>query len=50
MKAASNLIAKLKSKKSALVTSVSQLCEAYTDLAYHDVSAHRKVTCESITV
>ena len=45
MKAASNLIAKLKSEKSALVTSVSQLCEAYTDLAYHNMTANRKVTC-----
>ena len=44
--AARNLIAKLRSEKSSLVTTISQLCEAYTDLAYHDVTAFRKQTCE----
>ena len=46
VKAATNLINRLKSKKGALVTAVSQLCEAYTDLAYHDVSAFRKQLCK----
>ena len=42
MKAAQNLIHRLRSEKPSLVQSMERLCEAYIDLAYHDVSSHRK--------
>lgn len=42
MKAARDLIAKLRHVKPALVKSIEQLCDAYIDLAYHDVSSHKK--------
>ena len=42
MKAAKDLIHRLHSEKPSLVHSMELLCEAYIDLAYHDVSAHRK--------
>ena len=38
MKAASALITKLRKQNSALIQSAEQLCDAYMDLAYHDVS------------
>lgn len=43
MKAARNLLAKLRSKKLSLVESVEQLCDAYTDVAYYDVSSYKKL-------
>ena len=42
VKAARDLIHRLHSEKPSLVQSMERLCEAYIDLAYHDVSAHRK--------
>ena len=42
VKAAGNMIKKLRSKKSILVHSVEKLCDAYIDLAYHDVTAYKK--------
>lgn len=42
MKAAGDMIKKLRSEKATLVQSVERLCEAYIDLAYHDVSAFKK--------
>ena len=42
MKAASDLIVQLRSEKPSLVRAVENLCGAYIDLAYHDVTAHRK--------
>ena len=42
MKAARDLIHRLHSEKPSLVHSMELLCEAYIDLAYHDVSVHRK--------
>ena len=42
VKAASDLIVKLRSEKPSLVRAVEDLCGAYIDLAYHDVTAHRK--------
>ena len=43
MKAARHLTAKLQAKKLSLVRSVEQLCDAYIDLAYYDVSAYKKM-------
>lgn len=43
MKAARSLIAKLRSQKPTLVQSVEQLCDAYIDVAYYDVSAFKKM-------
>lgn len=42
MKAAVDVIKKLSSARPSLVRSVERLCEAYIDLAYHDVTAHKK--------
>ena len=42
VKAARDLIHRLHSEKPSLVHAMEQLCEAYIDLAYHDVSTHRK--------
>lgn len=42
MKAARDMIAKLRRQKSSLVKSIEQLCDAYIDLAYYDVSAQKK--------
>ena len=42
VKAASDLIVKLRSERPSLVRAVEDLCGAYIDLAYHDVTAHRK--------
>ena len=42
MKAAVGLIVKLRSEKPSLVSAMEKLCEAYIDLAYHDVTAYRK--------
>ena len=42
VKAASDLIVKLRSEKPSLVCAVEDLCGAYIDLAYHDVTAHKK--------
>ena len=42
VKAAKGLIRRLHSERPSLVHSMEQLCEAYIDLAYHDVSAHRR--------
>lgn len=42
MKAAKDLIRRLHTEKPSLVHSMERLCEAYIDLAYHDVSALRK--------
>ena len=42
VKAAKGLIRRLHSEHPSLVRSMEQLCEAYIDLAYHDVSVHRK--------
>lgn len=42
VKAAQSLIHRLRSEKPSLVQSMERLCEAYIDLAYHDVSSHRK--------
>lgn len=42
VKAAKDLIRRLHSQEPSLVHSMEQLCEAYIDLAYHDVSAHKK--------
>ena len=42
VKAARDLIHRLHSEKPSLVHSMELLCEAYIDLAYHDVSTHRK--------
>ncbi len=42
MKAATGLISKLRKERPSLVKATEQLCEAYIDLAYHDVSAFRK--------
>ena len=39
MKAARELLAKVRRHKPSLVKSVEQLCDAYIDLAYHDVKA-----------
>ncbi len=39
MKAASALITKLRKQNPALIQSAELLCDAYMDLAYHDVSA-----------
>ena len=43
MKAAKAIIAKLRKKKGPLVQSMEQLSEAYIDVAYYDVSAHKTV-------
>ena len=42
VKAAKDLIHRLHTKKASLVHSMEQLCEAYIDLAYHDVSASKR--------
>ena len=42
MKAAGDMIRKLRSEKLTLVQSVEKLCEAFIDLAYHDVTAFKK--------
>ena len=42
MKAAGDMIKKLRSAKPTLVQSVERLCDAYIDLAYHDVTAYKK--------
>ena len=42
MKAASDLIVKLRSERPSLVQAVENLCGVYIDLAYHDVTAYRK--------
>jgi len=42
VKAARDLVAKLRRQKPELVKSVELLCDAYIDLAYYDVSAHKK--------
>lgn len=42
MKAARDVIAKLRRQKPALVKSVEQLCDAYIDLAYYDVTAFKQ--------
>ena len=42
VKAAGDMIKKLRSKKATLVQSVEKLCEAFIDLAYHDVTAFKK--------
>ena len=42
MKAAVGLIVKLRSEKPTLVSAMEELCGAYIDLAYHDVTAYRK--------
>ena len=44
MKAAKDLIGRLQSIHPVLVCNISQLCEAYVDLAYHDVSAFKTVS------
>ena len=41
VKAASALLAKLRKQQPSLVKSVEQLCDAYIDLAYYDVTAHK---------
>jgi len=43
VKAAKAIIAKLRKKKGSLVQSMEQLSEAYIDVAYYDVSAHKNV-------
>ena len=40
VKAAGDMIKKLRSVKPSLVQSVERLCDAYIDLAYHDVTAY----------
>ena len=42
MKAAGDMIKKLRSVRPSLVQSVERLCDAYIDLAYHDVTAYKK--------
>ena len=42
MEAAAHLVSRLRSKRPSLVRTMEQLCEAYIDLAYHDVSALKK--------
>ena len=42
MKAAGDMIKKLRSARPSLVQSVERLCEAFIDLAYHDVTAYKK--------
>ena len=42
MRAAKSLILRLSSERPSLVQSMERLCEAYVDVAYHDVSALRK--------
>ena len=42
VKAATDLIAKLRKHRPTLIQAMEQLCEAYIDLAYHDVQAFRK--------
>ena len=41
MKAAKELVAHLQSTHPVIVKNISLLCEAYIDLAYHDVSVYR---------
>ena len=41
MKAAKDLLSKLRRQKPSLVKSVEQLCDAYIDLAYYDVSSQK---------
>lgn len=41
MKAARELLAKVRRAKPSLVKCVEQLCDSYIDLAYHDVSAFK---------
>ena len=41
MKAAKALIGQLQSDHPVLISHISKLCEAYVDLAYHDVSAYK---------
>lgn len=41
MQAARDLLAKIRRRQASLVKSVEQLCDAYIDLAYHDVTAHK---------
>ena len=42
VKAAVSLLSRLHSRKPSLVGAMERLCEAYIDLAYHDVSAFKK--------
>lgn len=42
VKAASDLISKLRKERPSLVKAMEQLCVAYIDLAYHDISAFKK--------
>ena len=42
VKAAGDIIKKLRSEKPVLIQGVERLCEAYIDLAYHDVTAFKK--------
>lgn len=42
MKAARDLIAKLRRQKPSLIKSVEQLCDAYIDLAYYDVTSYKQ--------
>lgn len=42
VKAARDMIAKLRRQKSSLVKCIELLCDAYIDLAYYDVSAQKK--------
>eukprot|EP00731_Ephydatia_muelleri_P031937 Em0023g444a len=42
VKAAKGVIAAVHSKKPSLVQSIQLLCDAYIDLAYHNVDAHKK--------
>ena len=42
VKAAKGVIAAIQAKKASLVQSIQLLCDAYIDLAYHNVDAHKK--------
>ena len=42
VKAAGVLLSRLRSQKPSLVGAMEKLCDAYIDLAYHDVSALKK--------
>ena len=42
MKAARSVVAAVRAKKPTLVQSVELLCDAYIDLAYHNVEAYKK--------
>ena len=41
MKAAQDLLNRLRSVNGELLRDISTLCEAYVDMAYHDVTTHK---------